>query len=52
MDQVNNLFDSIETGVPFSQCICCKVPLVEIDAPWLVNQEFFRGECVLEYAIC
>jgi hypothetical protein len=52
MDQIKNLFDSIETGVPFRQCICCKVPLVEIDAPWLVNKEFFRGECVLEYAIC
>ncbi len=43
---------SDETGEPFTHCLCCKVPLVEIDAPWLVNKEFARGECVLEYAIC
>ncbi len=43
---------SEETGEPFSHCLCCRVPLVEIDAPWLVNKEFARGECVLEYAIC
>lgn len=43
---------SDETGESFSHCLCCKVPLVEIDAPWLVNKEIVRGECVLEYAIC
>ncbi len=43
---------SEETGEAFSHCLRCKVPLVEIDAPWLVNKEFFRGECILEYAIC
>ncbi len=43
---------SEETGAPFSHCLCCKVPLVEIDAPWLVNKEIVREECVLEYAIC
>ncbi len=25
---------------------------MEIAAPWLVNKEIVRGECVLEYAIC
>ncbi len=43
---------SEETGEVFSLCLRCKVPLVEIDAQWLVNKEFVRGECVLEYAIC
>ncbi|MEY3897701.1 MAG: hypothetical protein RLZZ214_3222 [Verrucomicrobiota bacterium] len=43
---------SEETGEAFSHCLCCKIPLVEIDAPWLVNKEFLGGECVLEYAIC
>lgn len=43
---------SEETGEAFTHCLCCKVPLVEIDAVWLVNKEFVRGECVLEYAIC
>lgn len=43
---------SEETGQAFSHCLRCKVPLLEIDAPWLVNKEFFRGECILEYSIC
>jgi hypothetical protein len=43
---------SEETGLPFSHCVSCRVPLLEIDAPWLVNKDYFRGECVLEYAIC
>ncbi len=43
---------SEETGEAFSHCLCCKVPLVEIDAPWLVNKEIQNGECVLEYAVC
>lgn len=43
---------SEETGEPFCHCLCCKVPLVEIASLWLVNKEFVRGECVLEYAIC
>ncbi|NQX00767.1 hypothetical protein HQ447_08905 [bacterium] len=43
---------SEETGEGFSHCLCCKLPLVEIDQPWLVNKEFFGGECVMEYAIC
>ena len=43
---------SEELGEAFSHCIGCKLPLVEIDAPWLVNKELVGGECVLEYAIC
>lgn len=43
---------SEETGQPFSHCVSCRFPLLEIDAPWLVNKDYFRGECVLEYAVC
>ena len=43
---------SEETGLPFSHCVGCRLPLLEIDAPWLVNKDYHRGECVLEYAVC
>jgi hypothetical protein len=43
---------SDETGEAFSHCVCCTMPLLEVAAPWLVNKEIVRGECVLEYAIC
>ena len=52
MRTIDEWLGSEETGGAFTHCLCCKVPLVEIDAPWLVNKEFARGECVLEYAIC
>ena len=44
--------NSEETGLPFTHCVGCRLPLLEIDAPWLVNKDYFRGECVLEYAVC
>lgn len=43
---------SEETGRPFHGCVRCRLPLLEIDRPWLVNKDYFRGECVLEYAVC
>jgi hypothetical protein len=43
---------SEETGEPFSHCVACRLPLLETDSPWLVNKDYFHGECVLEYAIC
>lgn len=43
---------SEETGEAFSHCVRCKFPLLEIAVPWLVNKEFHRGECTLEYSIC
>ena len=49
---MNEWLASEETGGAFSHCICCKLPLLEIDSVWLVNKEISRGECVLEYAIC
>lgn len=41
-----------ESGGPFTHCVRCELPLREIAAPWLVNKDYHRGECVLEYAIC
>jgi hypothetical protein len=52
MRSVDEWLRSEETGQPFSHCVSCRLPLLEIDAPWLVNKDYFRGECVLEYAIC
>lgn len=52
MRTVDEWLCSEETGVVFSHCVSCRVPLLEIDAPWLVNKDYFRGECLLEYAIC
>lgn len=43
---------SEETGEPFTHCVSCRLPLLETDVPWLVNKDYFRGECVLEYALC
>lgn len=43
---------SAETGKAFTHCIHCKLPLLEIDSPWLINKDFHKGECTLEYAIC
>lgn len=52
MRTMGDWLGSEETGGPFTHCLCCKVPLVEVAALWLVNKEFVGGECVLEYAIC
>ena len=52
MRTLDEWLESEETGRPFSHCLCCKLPLLEIAEPWLVNKEIVRGECVLEYAIC
>ncbi len=41
-----------ESGEAFSHCIRCRLPLLEIADLWLVNKDFHRGECVIEYAIC
>ena len=52
MALIDDWLSSEETGEPFSHCLRCKMPLVEIDAPWLVNKEIAGDECVMEYAIC
>lgn len=43
---------SDETGESFRHCVACRVPLLELDASWLVNKDYSGGECVLEYAVC
>lgn len=52
MRTMNEWLESEETGAAFSHCLRCRFPLLEVDAPWLVNKEFAHGECVLEYAVC
>lgn len=52
MRRLEEWFASEETGEAFRHCVACRLPLLEIDAPWVVNKDYQRGECVLEYAIC
>ncbi len=52
MRSVDEWLCSEETGVAFSHCVSCRVPLLEIAAPWLVNKDYLGDECVLEYAVC
>lgn len=52
MEVNDKWLNSDETGEAFTHCVRCRMPLWEIDGQWLVNKEFHRGECVLEYAIC
>lgn len=48
----NEWWQSSETGEPFTHCVRCRLPLLELDSMWLVNREFQGGECMLEYAVC
>ena len=52
MPSLSPWFFSEESGEPFCHCIHCRLPLAEIDTPWLVTKDYRHGECVLEYAIC
>lgn len=52
MCTIEDLLNSAETGAPFSHCVKCRLPLLEIDQPWWVSQEIQQDECVFEYAIC
>lgn len=52
MRTIDQWLASDETGGAFWHCQRCKLPLLEITEPWLVNKEILQGECVLEYAIC
>lgn len=52
MRSVDEWLCSDETGQAFSHCVSCHLPLLEIDEPWIVNKDYHRDECVLEYAIC
>lgn len=52
MRSIDEWLRSEETAEPFTHCLCCKLPLVELAAPWLVNKEYANDECMMEYAIC
>ena len=52
MRTIDDWLKSEERGTAFSHCLCCRLPLVETMAAWLVTKEFVADECVLEYAIC
>lgn len=52
MRSVDEWLCSEETGSAFYHCVRCRVPLLEIDAPWLVTKDYVGRECVLEYAVC
>lgn len=52
MRKIDEWLNSEETGEPFAHCVRCRLPLLETATSWLVNKEFHRGECILEYAIC
>ena len=52
MRTMENWLRCEETERAFTHCLQCKLPLVELAEAWLVNKEFQKDECVLEYAIC
>ena len=52
IEMPEGLFDSVETGEPFRECIHCHCDLVASGRMYLVSKEIVRGECVLEYALC
>lgn len=52
MIEVEQWLKCEESGQPFAHCIHCHLRLREIGSTWLVNKDYHRGECILEYAIC
>ncbi len=51
-DPIPPAFHSVEHDSPFSSCCRCERPLDEIGEPYVINKQFDRGECVLEFALC
>jgi len=51
-DFIDDWLRSVETGCEFEQCTKCGTPLADSGEPWIVNKEWHRGECVMEYALC
>jgi hypothetical protein len=49
---IEKWFASSATGRAFCHCADCRMPLIETDAPWVVNKDYRDGRCVLEYAVC
>jgi len=48
---VSSLFDSLETGKPFSHCCDCGCALVDASM-FVVNKSYVGEECVFEFALC
>lgn len=51
-DFIHNWLRSVESGREFEQCTQCGCSLADTRQPWIVNKEWHRGECVMEYALC
>ena len=51
-DFIHQWLRSVETGREFEQCTKCGTTLAETHEPWIINKEWHRSECVMEYAIC
>ena len=51
-DFIHHWLRSVETGREFEQCTQCDRTLADTREPWIVNKEWHRGECVMEYALC
>lgn len=51
-DFIHDWLESVETGGSFETCTKCARELSSTGEPWIVNKEWHRGECVMEYALC
>jgi len=51
-DFIHDWLESVETGGQFEKCTKCACQLAHTGQPWIVNKEWHRGECVMEYALC
>ncbi|MFU8894461.1 MAG: hypothetical protein ACNA8L_12625 [Luteolibacter sp.] len=51
-DFIDHWLQSVETGREFEQCTKCACQLEATGEPWIVNKEWHRSECVMEYALC
>jgi hypothetical protein len=51
-DFINHWLRSDESGGEFKRCTQCGCALADTGKPWIVNKEWHRGECVMEYALC
>ncbi len=51
-DFIHQWLRSVETGRDFEKCTKCDCDLADTRESWIVNKEWHRGECVMEYALC
>jgi len=51
-DFIQDWLHSVEIGGEFERCTKCACQLAATGQPWIVNKEWHRGECVMEYALC